>query len=72
MVEGEYRRENQEVLGWRQVCQPRLYLSTFEETTIWPPRIVITVLQPQDRIGLSIWDTKFERGRSKLAIERGS
>ena len=63
MVEREYQAENQEVLSWRQAPHAWPDFSTSEEAPIWPPRIVIPVLQPQDRIGLSVRDTIFQRRR---------
>ena len=63
MVEREYQPQNQKVLRWRQAIHTGLYLSTSEEAAFWPPRIVVAVLQPQDRIGLSVRGTVFERSR---------
>src|SRR5262249_48603535 len=59
-VEREDQPEIQGVLGWRQTDAARSQFSASEETPIWSPRIVIAVLQPQDRIGFAIRDAIFE------------
>ena len=44
VVEREYQRENQKVLGRSQANHTWSNFSTSEEASIWPPRIVPSVL----------------------------
>ena len=66
MVEREYQPENQEMLSRRQADHARQHFSTSEEAAIRPPRVVIPVLQSQDRIYLPIRDSIFERSRDRF------
>ena len=62
-VEREHQPNNQKVLRWRQAYHPWPHFTIVEEAPTFSPRIVIPVLQPQDRIGLSIRDAIFDRSR---------
>ena|SRR5947209_17689975 len=66
MVEREYRGENQKVLARLQAEYSRTDDTASEESAVWSGRVVISVLQTQDRVARFVRDAIFESGREGL------
>ena len=65
MIKRKYQSDYGQVLSWRQWDQSRRYTSAAKKASLRPTRIVIPMLQPQDRIELPL-DTVLERSRDSF------